>query len=125
MSSSYSGAQIGESLRPGAVLENSPLTAVKIYRAELGVAEAGQPACWTVIEFEVPETRTAQLAEILSGMLVTEGGWYCDFHSDAEVFVVFSGRVFRYACGDRTRRAQAEEYARSMGVPPAQLDWPG
>jgi hypothetical protein len=118
-------ALIGESLQPGTVLENIPLTAVKIYRAELGVAEAGQPACWTVIEFEVPEARAAQLAEVLSGMLVTDGGWYCDFHSDAEVFVVFSGRVFRYACGDQAGRVRAEEYARSMGVPPAQLDWPG
>lgn len=125
MSSSYSGALIGESLQPGAVLENIPLTAVKIYRAELGVAEAGQPACWTVVEFEVPGVRAAQLAEVLSGMLVTEGGWYCDFRSDAEVFVVFSGRVFRYSYGDGGGRAEAEEYARSMGVPPAQLDWPG
>src|ERR1700722_3707350 len=100
MSSSYSGALIGESLRPGAGLENIPLTAVKIYRAELGVPEAGQPACWTVIEFEVPGTRAPQLAEVLSQMLVTEGGWYCDFRSDAEVFVLFSGRVFQYPCGD-------------------------
>ena len=56
---SYSGALLGESLRPDAVLEGIPLTATKIYRAALGEAEAGQPELWTVIEFEVPAEHAA------------------------------------------------------------------
>jgi hypothetical protein len=64
------------------------------------------------------------LAELLSKALRGEGGWYCDFHSDVEVVDVFYGKVFRYSTGDRTRRAEVEEYATSVGVPEAQIDWP-
>ena len=123
-STSYSGALLAESLRPDAVLDGIPLTVTRIYRAVLGIAEAGQPELWTVFEFEVPADRARELAEALSRLLL-EGSWYCDFRSADEVFVVFSGRVFRYPRGDRAARAQAEEYGRSVGVPEAQLDWPG
>ncbi len=119
----YSGALLAESLRPDAVLDGIPLTVTKIYRAALGNAEAGQPELWTVIEFEVPADRARGLAEALSRLLL-EGSWYCDFRSADEMFVVFSGRVFRHPRGDRVGRDQAEEHGRSVGVPEAQLDWP-
>ena len=122
-STSYSGALLGESLRPDAVLEGIPLVVTKICRAALGNAAAGQPELWTIIEFEVPADRVRELAETLSRLLL-EGGWYWDFRSAEEVFVVFSGRVFRYPRGDRAARVTVEEYGRSVGVPEAQLDWP-
>jgi len=125
MSSIYSGALIGESLRPAAVVEGFPLTVTKIYRAKLGNAEAGQPELWTVIEFAVAADRAPELAEALSRMLLKQGGWYCDFHSEQEVFVVFADRVFRYPHGDEAGRARAAEHGRALGVPEAQLDWPG
>lgn len=121
---SYSGALLGESLQPGAVLDGIPLTVTKIYRAALGNAEAGQPELWTVIEFEISVDRACELAESLSRLLLADGGWYCDFRSADEVFVVFSSRIFRYPRGDRAGRAWVEEYGRSVGVPEAQLDWP-
>jgi hypothetical protein len=37
--------------------------------------------------------------------------------------VVFAGKVFRYPRGNSAGRAEAQEYARSMGIPEAQLDW--
>ena len=120
----YSGALLAESLRPDAVLGGIPLTVTKIYRAALGDAGAGQPLLWTVIEFEIPADRAHELAEALSRLLLADGGWYCDFRSAQEVFVVFSGRIFRYSRGDRSGRARAEEYGRSVGMPEAQLDWP-
>ena len=52
------------------------------------------------------------------------GGWYCDFRSPSETFVVFAGRVLRYPRGEKDGRAEAEAYARSGGVPESQLDWP-
>jgi hypothetical protein len=52
------------------------------------------------------------------------GGWYCDFRSETETFVVFAGRTFRYQRGDATGRAATATYASSVGVPAAQLDWP-
>ena len=123
-STSCSGALLGESLRPGAVLGGIPLAVTKIYRAAPGNAEAGQPELWTVIEFEVPADRARELAGALSRLLLTDGGWYCDFRSAEDVFVVFSGRIFRYPRGDRAGRARAEDHGRSAGVPEAQLDWP-
>ena len=51
-------------------------------------------------------------------------GWYVDFHSGEETFVVFAGRVFRYPRGDRGARAEVEAYGRDRGVPESQLDWP-
>jgi hypothetical protein len=124
-SSTFSGTLIGESLRSGATVQDIPLSVIKISRSALGDAEAGQPGLWTVIEFEVAADLAAGLAEVLTGTLRPEGGWYCDFHSAEQVFVVFAGRVFRYPRGDGAGRAAAEAYGRSAGVPGPQLDWPG
>ena len=65
-----------------------------------------------------------RVARSLETGLRREGGWYCDFRTDAETFVVFAGRTFRYARGDAAGRADATSYGRSVGVPEAQLDWP-
>jgi hypothetical protein len=73
--------------------------------------------------FEAADSDADRLADVLSDALDIAGGWYADFHSDADVTVVFSGRVFRYRRGDKGERAKVEEYARSVGVPEAQLDW--
>jgi len=56
--------------------------------------------------------------------VLDDSGWYVDFRSADETFVVFAGRVFRYRRRDKRRRAEAEAYARARGVPQAQLDWP-
>jgi hypothetical protein len=119
----YSGGLLAESLSEDAVVDVT-LTVTKVFRAAAGDTAAGQPRDWTFIEFSVPTSSVDTLAESLSRALRKVGGWYCDFHSDLEVVVVFYGRIFRYSKGDRTRRAEVEAYARSVGVPEAQLDWP-
>ena len=118
------GGLITESLRIGSVLEGVTLTVRKISRANVGDIEAGQPATWTFLDFEADDADAARLADALSGVLETALGWYCDFRTDEETFVVFSGRIFRYPRGDRAGRSEAAEYGRSVGVPEAQLDWP-
>jgi hypothetical protein len=115
------GVLIGDSLRPGAVLEGFPLTVTRIERAAAGHGE--QPPLWTMIWFEVPNAHAEQLADALAGVLESQYGWYCDFHSDSEVTLVFAGRVFRYLRGDSVGRSDVVAYARSVGVPDAQLDW--
>jgi hypothetical protein len=67
------------------------------------------------------ETEAAALAEAFAGALA-QPGWYVDFRSPSETFVVFPGRVFRYPRGDG--RAHAQAHGRQLGVPEAQLDWP-
>jgi hypothetical protein len=120
----FYGTLLGESIRPGEVLDAVPLTVTNVHRAAAGDIEAGQPELWTFIEFSVAADRAAELAENLIRVLIEEGGWYCDFRSLAEVFVVFYGRIFRYRRGDRAGRAEAEEHGRSMGIPESNLDWP-
>jgi hypothetical protein len=118
------GTLIAESLRVGAVVEGVPLTVRKVIRADCGDEQAGQPRTWTFIEFDAPAASGALLATLLSDALEPSLGWYCDFRSSQETYVVFAGRVFSYARGDRLSRAAAENHARSVGVPEAQLDWP-
>lgn len=101
-----------------------PLAVRRISRLPFGDTAARQPALWTVIEFEAAERDAAALADGLSKVLEKEGGWYADFRSPEESFVVFAGRVFRYPRGDQDGRAEAASYGRCAGVPEAQLDWP-
>ena len=118
------GALIAESLRIGAVLDDLGLTVRKISRADVGDVDAGQPLTWTFIHFEAPAEQASRLADALSNALDPTLGWYCDFRTADETFVAFGGRVFRYPRGDRAGRSEAEAYARSVGVPEAQIDWP-
>jgi len=118
------GTLIGESIRVGAELSGVRLTVRKVSRAALGDAAAGQPELWTFIEFEADESQGAILADALADVLDRPGGWYTDFRTPDETFVVYAGRVFRYPRGDGAGRAEAADYGRSVGVPEDQLDWP-
>ena len=116
------GALIAESLRPGTTIEGIPLVIRKLYRFAPPNATPEQPPTWTVLEFEATEDQAEGLATVLTGILGAPG-WYCDFASPSERFVVFPGRFFRYPRGDKAGRAEAQSYGRSFGVPEAQLDW--
>ncbi len=122
--SPYSGTLLAESIRTGGVLDGLPLTVTRIFRLAAGDIGAGQPELWTFIEFEVPAPEAPELARAFAQVLDQSGGWYCNFSSDDETFVVFAERVFRYGRGDPIERQRVEAYARSVGVPEAQIDWP-
>ena len=121
------GTLIAESLRPGTTLDGVPLTVHAIERVEPdNISDeqraAGIPPRWTLLHFEVAEAEAPALADALAA-IVDEPGWYVDFHTAAETFVVFAARAFRYATGDANGRAEAEAHARACGVPDAQIDW--
>jgi hypothetical protein len=118
------GTLVAESLRVGTPLDAVELIVRKVWRQALDDVGARQPGTWTFLEFEVADDAVERLVARLRSTLDDDGGWYCDFQSDAETFVVFSERAFRYPRGDSMGRRQAEAYARSVGVPEAQLDWP-
>lgn len=118
------GGLIAESLRVGRALEGINLTVKRIAREDAGDTDVGQPLTWTFVDFEAPLEDAERLAAALSRSLDARLGWYCDFRSPTETFVVFADRVFRYPRGDRAGRAEVEDYARSVGVPESQLDWP-
>jgi hypothetical protein len=118
------GVLIAESLAVGLGLDGIELTVTAISLDDFGDVAAGQPLRWTMIHFSVPSADAPALASLLSTALDRALGWYCDFRSPDETFVVFAGRIFRYPRGDRDGRAEAEAYARSVGVPESQIDWP-
>jgi hypothetical protein len=119
-----SGVLIAESISKEHPLDGLNLNLRKISRADAGDVNAGQPLTWTFIEFEVDDDHVAGIAHALSRSMEASGGWYCDFRTNQETFVVFADRIFRYPRGDADGRAEAEAYGRSVGVPEAQLDWP-
>jgi len=117
------GVLIGESLRVGAKLGRGlPLRLNWVTSVRAVNAVPGQQARWTLLEFEAEEHSAADLAVALARCLDT-GPWYASFNTAEEAFVVFADRVFRYQRGDRSGRARAAQYARTVGVPEAQLDW--
>jgi hypothetical protein len=118
------GTLIAESIRVGEELEGVRLVTRKISRSAAGDASVGQSELWTFIEFEAEDSDASLLAHALAKVLDRQCGWYTDFRTPDETFVVYSGRVFRYPRGDSSGRAEAVAYGRSVGVPEHQLDWP-
>ena len=118
------GALLAESLQVGASLEVPGLRVTRLARHDVSEsATPAQPSVWTMLAFEAEDEVADQLANALAGSLLAEGGWYANFTVGDEHVVVFSGRVFRHKRGDRSRRAEAEAYARQVGVPKHQMDW--
>jgi hypothetical protein len=82
-----------------------------------------QPRYWTFIGFEMDDELAVEVADKLANALSGDGGWYCNFSTADEAWVVYRGRVFHYPIGDPDGRAAAQAYGRALGVPEVQLDW--
>ncbi|WSQ14697.1 hypothetical protein OG604_47080 [Streptomyces sp. NBC_01231] len=117
------GVLIAESLRVGAQLTGIPLQITKMSRVEMSDPGDDQPRHWTLLEFSAEESAAQRLADQLSSCLASSGGWYTDFHTADETFVIFANKVFRYPRGQAEGRSEAQRYGRSVGVPEPQLDW--
>jgi hypothetical protein len=116
------GTLIAESLRVGTDLEDLGLTVRKISRYQVRAPTPDQPGIWTLLDFEAAEPEAEKLARAFADSL-GQPGWYANFQSPAESFVIFPGRVFRYRRGDETGRAEAQAYGRQLAIPEPQLDW--
>ncbi len=119
----FRGGFLAESIRPGSKLRDVRFVVTEVRRGHVPNATPDQPPIWTLIEFEVDDAQAEALANSFADAL-DEPGWYADFQSDSEHFVVFPRRVFRYRRGDRAARAEAAEHGRSLRIPESQLDWP-
>jgi hypothetical protein len=82
-----------------------------------------QPRQWTFIGFEMDDKLAPAVADALAAALDGERGWYCNFSTTTEAWVIYRGRVFHYPIGDPAGRTEAQAYGRSLGVPEPQLDW--
>src|SRR5580704_7630005 len=117
------GTLVAESLRIGTVLADLRPTVRKISRYRAGGTTPDQPDIWTTLEFEAEEAMGEELAQAFADAL-DQPGWYVNFESPAENFVVFPGRIFRYPRGDAAGRAAAQAHGRRLAIPERQLDWP-
>lgn len=116
------GVLITESLRHDVTLEGLDLRVDKITRWRNPAPAPGQPDTWTIVNFASSRDDAAWLADQFAQAL-SGPGWYVDFHSEDQKYVVFPDKTFVYRRGDARGRAEAVAYARSQGVPPDQCDW--
>ena len=116
------GTLIAESLRPGTNLENLRLTVRKISRYQAQGTSDDQPGIWTTLDFEADEDQAADLVQAFADAL-DQPGWYVDFRSPTDTWVVFPGRAFRHPRGDAAGRAEAQAHGRQLAIPETQLDW--
>ena len=116
------GTLIAESLRVGTTLADLNLTVRKISRYRAGGTTPDQPGIWTALDFESGESDARELAEAFAGVL-DQPGWYVNFQSPAESFVVFPGKIFRYPRGVAAGRAAAQAHGRRLAIPDPQLVW--
>jgi hypothetical protein len=116
------GTILAESIKPGSSFEGHGMRIISWTRYEVSGTAEYQPPIWTAIEFEAPADSSDPLAASLSDVLLLPS-WYANWNSDTEATIVFPGRTFRYPRGDKTGRAEAQEFGRQCGVPEQQLDW--
>jgi hypothetical protein len=116
------GTLLAESLRVGTTLDNLALTVRKLSRYRVEGHTSDQPEIWTALDFEAKESAAAELAQVFSDAL-DQPGWYANFQSPREDFVVFPDRIFRYARGSQAGRAEAQAHGRRLAIPEPQLDW--
>jgi hypothetical protein len=114
---------ITESVRLGGRIDHITLRVRTITRFAAPPDPVGGPPTWTFLEFEADAQDADRLAFAFENALDGTLGWYASFRTDDEMFVVFARRHFRYQVGDAAGKAEAEAYARSIGVPDSQLDW--
>jgi hypothetical protein len=93
------GVLIAESLRVGAELTGIPLRITKLTRVEMTDPGQDQPRLWTLLDFTADELEAQRLADQLASCLLSTGGWYTDFHTARDTFVIFADKVFRYPRG--------------------------
>ena len=117
------GVLIVESLRIPSRIAGIPLRLHAITRFVAPPEPADGSPTWTFLEFEADSARAEALAAAFAGALDSSLPWYASFKSADEMFVIFPNKQFRYDLGDANGKADAEAYARSVGVPEAQLDW--
>jgi hypothetical protein len=116
----FTGLLLKESLLDDRVLDLLSVTKTEVWQVEN--PSPLQPARWTALTFECDQAQAEVIAQALS-RAIKPRGWYINASSGDQVYVIFPGRVFRYARGDLGARAEAQAYARTLDVPERQLDW--
>jgi len=115
----FTGLLLKESLEDESVLDTLRVTKTEVWDVQNAVD--WQPRRWTAITFEGDDDQADALAGRLSRAL--KPAWYANLTTETHAYVVFAGKTFKYLRGDGQARADAQQYALSVGVPASQLDW--
>ena len=115
----FKGLLLLESLKDEGVLDLVRVARTEVWHVENAVD--WQPKQWTAVSFEGESRQADEVAEAMSRSIKPK--WYANFSAEAHVYVVFAGRVFKYAKGDAQARAEVRSYAVSVGVPESQIDY--
>ncbi len=114
-----SGLLLKESLADESVLDIVQITKTETWKIE-NPADF-QPDIWTAISFQGEANRADETAEKLS--VAIKPRWYANLSTVEYLYVIFSGKVFKYRRGDGKARNAAIRHGQTEGIPDRQLDW--
>jgi len=115
----FTGLLLKESLADESVLDMLRVTKTEVWDVQNAVD--WQPRRWTAVTFEGDDDQADAMAGRLSRAM--KPAWYANFSTETHAYVVFAGKIFKVLRGDRQARADAQQYALSVGVPASQVDW--
>jgi len=116
----FTALLLKESLEEEGVLDVIQITKTETW--DVDSAADFQPKIWTAIYFEGDESQADVIAEKLSQALKPRG-WYINISTKNDAYVIFPNKVFKYAQGDKQKRAEAIRHGQSLGIADSQLDW--
>ncbi len=114
-----SGLLLKESLADESVLNVVRITKTETWQIE-NPADF-QPDTWTAISFQGEATRADETAGKLS--IAMKPRWYANLSTAEYVYVIFSGKVFKYRRGDVETRNEAIRHGQKERIPDRQLTW--
>lgn len=104
--------------------DDGPLDLVKVVSVTMSRVEDSvppQPKWWTEVRFEAEAEHADEIAKSFSAAL-KPAAWYLHYWTDSHVFIVFPGKIFKYAKGSKSHTEEAVAYGLSIGVPRHQLE---
>jgi hypothetical protein len=109
MSQNYRGVIVKESLSDPNILEQFQIVSHKLVGLE------NVETSWDIITVETKSEQVSAIKELASAL--KEGTWYAHFWNEDELVVVFKDKII-------DNREEAVTYARALGIPEEQLDFP-
>lgn len=120
----YTGTIIQESLTDQAILDKLHVTRTVV---EEVTPDHNTPwvKAWILHTVEIEEEDADRWAEWLSQNIDNshDHPWYVDYRNDKFHYVIYPGKIFKIDRTNEPQNREAQEYGRSVDIPPHQLDW--
>jgi hypothetical protein len=118
----HKGVIIEESLNDKAVLADVKIVSTKV---EVVTEKHKTPWIkqWTLDTVEFPETKSDEIAKVLSDALDKDHNWYADFKNDRYHYIIYRGKIFKVDLQSPVLYEEAKQYGVSLGIPEYQVDF--